>query len=149
MLVSRIPVKTVAHAFLMNTLGPLHVVAHQDIVVEHVTSVSWMSISPSRFRTEYYSPIDNALTMPPFDPCSPNPCRNGGTCQSNGAGSFTCSCPVGFSGYCCEMREYSFLLNRKHSHRLKLIPSNRKRSLCTKSMSERWSMHFNWFIIHV
>ena len=38
-----------------------------------------------------------------LDPCSPNPCENGGTCFSTGK-SFTCICPVGWmqleGGFC-------------------------------------------------
>jgi hypothetical protein len=49
--------------------------------------------------------IGSAVTNPPFNPCSLNPCQNGGTCQTNNAGSFTCLCPVGFQGICCEIRE--------------------------------------------
>lgn len=34
------------------------------------------------------------------DPCSPNPCKNGGTCQNVG-GTFKCTCAAGFSGVTC------------------------------------------------
>ena len=34
--------------------------------------------------------------------CNPNPCLNGGTCQSNGFGGFTCQCPPGYTGQRCE-----------------------------------------------
>lgn len=33
--------------------------------------------------------------------CNSNPCRNGGTCLSNGANSYTCSCLPGYSGPTC------------------------------------------------
>lgn len=33
------------------------------------------------------------------------PCRNGGTCTNTGQGSYTCTCPEGFSGSGCELRE--------------------------------------------
>ena len=33
--------------------------------------------------------------------CSPNPCRNGGTCQ-DGCSRYSCSCPAGFSGHNCQ-----------------------------------------------
>jgi Notch-like protein len=50
--------------------------------------------------------IASAITVPPpRNPCSPNPCQNGGTCQSTNTGSFMCVCPPGYVGYCCEMRE--------------------------------------------
>ena len=49
--------------------------------------------------------IGSAVTAVPSNPCSPNPCRNGGTCQINNAGGFTCLCPVGYHGICCEIRE--------------------------------------------
>ena len=37
--------------------------------------------------------------------CNPNPCLNGGTCQSNGFGGFTCQCPPGYTGQRCEIRD--------------------------------------------
>ncbi|XP_064490275.1 delta-like protein B [Ornithodoros turicata] len=33
------------------------------------------------------------------------PCRNGGTCTNTGQGSYTCTCPQGFAGNNCELRE--------------------------------------------
>lgn len=38
---------------------------------------------------------------PAQDPCRPNPCQNGGSCQPNGPG-FRCDCPSGFEGGRCE-----------------------------------------------
>ena len=35
-----------------------------------------------------------------LDPCSPNPCQNGGICNSNSEG-FTCSCASGYTGDDC------------------------------------------------
>jgi hypothetical protein len=49
--------------------------------------------------------IGTAVITPPPNPCSPNPCQNGGTCQQTSTGSFICLCPVGFEGYCCEIRK--------------------------------------------
>ncbi|CAF3378373.1 unnamed protein product [Rotaria socialis] len=45
-----------------------------------------------------------AVVLAPAAPnqCQPNPCQNGGTCYLR-PGSFGCSCPVGFSGVCCEI----------------------------------------------
>jgi hypothetical protein len=54
-----------------------------------------------------YMILGNAITAPPPNPCLPNPCRNGGTCQANNVGGFMCMCPVGFEGICCEIRELS------------------------------------------
>lgn len=36
------------------------------------------------------------------NPCSPNPCRNGGECQNLTSGNFYCSCLPDFSGPTCE-----------------------------------------------
>merc|ERR1712228_789885 len=39
-------------------------------------------------------------TVPP-DPCDPNPCEHGGTCQKD-EGSFNCTCTEGYDGTKCE-----------------------------------------------
>lgn len=49
--------------------------------------------------------LGSAVTAPPSNPCSPNPCLNGGTCQPTNTGSFMCLCLPGYEGYCCEIRE--------------------------------------------
>ena len=35
------------------------------------------------------------------DECNPNPCRNNGTCHDL-ISSFSCECPVGYTGSCCQ-----------------------------------------------
>jgi hypothetical protein len=42
-----------------------------------------------------------ALIIAAADFCSPNPCQNGGTC-TNGAGTYACACPSGWTGTNCE-----------------------------------------------
>jgi len=37
------------------------------------------------------------------DPCTPNPCENGGTCRSSGK-TFTCTCATGYRGETCAIR---------------------------------------------
>ena len=38
-----------------------------------------------------------------YDPCDPNPCANGGTCQKSYDGHyFQCNCPAGYGGLTCE-----------------------------------------------
>ncbi|CAF4177318.1 unnamed protein product, partial [Rotaria magnacalcarata] len=39
------------------------------------------------------------------DPCSQNPCMNGGQCFANNVGGFSCQCPSGFDGPRCEDRD--------------------------------------------
>ena len=39
--------------------------------------------------------------------CSPNPCKNGGTCSITGSSPAPCSCLCGWSGQLCTTRMYS------------------------------------------
>ena len=39
------------------------------------------------------------------DPCNPNPCQNGGTCNPHGPGTVTCNCPPHCAGLACEICE--------------------------------------------
>jgi len=39
------------------------------------------------------------------DPCDSYPCLNGGTCNNIG-GSFDCDCPIGWTGWRCEIRKF-------------------------------------------
>ncbi|XP_028410753.1 uncharacterized protein LOC114533436 isoform X5 [Dendronephthya gigantea] len=52
--------------------------------------------------------IINWLSHPRYHqcttPCASDPCFNGGTCANNGSSSFSCSCPVGYTGYRCEIQ---------------------------------------------
>jgi len=59
--------------------------------------------------------IGNAVTVPPRNPCSQNPCQNGGTCQPTNSGNFMCICSPGYEGICCEIRE---LFSEKRSSSL-------------------------------
>ena len=45
---------------------------------------------------------------PPFssDPCEPNPCLNGGTCNGDLSGTYTCDCDTYWSGPHCEIATY-------------------------------------------
>ena len=68
-------------------------------------------------------------TQPPItpssrDPCSPNPCSNGGTCNNN-SNPYTCSCMFGYSGDNCDINSYegkNFGVNM-HSKKLLIIYS--------------------------
>ncbi|MEW5851040.1 MAG: HYR domain-containing protein [Myxococcota bacterium] len=44
------------------------------------------------------------LTACTNDACSPDPCQNGGTCV-DGVGTYSCSCPEGYSGTNCENQD--------------------------------------------
>ncbi|CAL1295961.1 unnamed protein product [Larinioides sclopetarius] len=39
-------------------------------------------------------------------PCVPNPCKNGGTCESVSSEVFNCTCAVGYMGHNCEIRNF-------------------------------------------
>jgi hypothetical protein len=69
--------------------------------------------------------LGNAVTLPPPNPCLPNPCRNGGVCQATNAGSFTCLCPPGFEGISCEIREFYikifFILYNLINHQVQIL----------------------------
>ena len=42
------------------------------------------------------------LFLPELDPCSSNPCQNGGFCRDNGNGTFSCSCKGPYTGFNCQ-----------------------------------------------
>ena len=58
-----------------------------------------------------FEPFTGYMSLPKFvfaicskdmvDPCSPDPCQNGATCNPNGMDYF-CDCPTGFTGMDCE-----------------------------------------------
>ncbi len=108
--VFRIHVKMEDHAFLMNQLDLFVVIVHLDIQVVRVISVSFFSYSCYEHFTTMnmcmLMILGSAVTIAPPNPCSPNPCRNGGSCQANSIGGFMCLCPVGFQGICCEIRKW-------------------------------------------
>ncbi|XP_071125493.1 lactadherin-like isoform X1 [Mytilus edulis] len=43
----------------------------------------------------------------PADPCSPNPCLNGGTCTGVTSSSYTCACATGYTGSICNTVQMS------------------------------------------
>jgi hypothetical protein len=49
-------------------------------------------------------PVNKTGLVPPpaEDPCDPNPCYNGGTCNPDGSGGYTCTCAPGYNGTNCE-----------------------------------------------
>ena len=63
-------------------------------------------------------------TQPPItpssrDPCSPNPCSNGGTCNNN-SNPYTCSCMFGYSGDNCDINSYEGKNSGVNMHSKKL-----------------------------
>ncbi|GBN18079.1 Protocadherin Fat 1, partial [Araneus ventricosus] len=39
-------------------------------------------------------------------PCLPNPCKNGGTCESASSAEFNCTCAIGYVGQNCEIQNF-------------------------------------------
>lgn len=50
----------------------------------------------------YFSCIYASYYLIASDPCSPNPCLNGGSCFQNDNNIFFCNCPEGFTGDTCQ-----------------------------------------------
>ena len=65
---------------------------------------SFNSFVLSLYYTSYivllFSPSPDVVGGGEADPCSPNPCKNGGICQIVG-GTFKCTCTAGFFGPTC------------------------------------------------
>ena len=87
------------------------------------------------------------------DPCSPNPCQNGGTCNAN-SGDFVCSCASGYIGDDCGITsssklqaatsekespqtsvEYSSQLPEQHS--IVTTPVNQQQSMGLSTQNQR------------
>ena len=43
-------------------------------------------------------------------PCDSSPCQNGGTCEWDASGRYTCSCIQGFRGMNCEEGKYHYVV---------------------------------------
>ena len=82
------------------------------------------------------------------DICIPNPCLNGGTCQTQGLLGFTCQCRTGFQGLTCQICECfvcSICLLIQNSNHFSIdIYFYCRRCLCTESMSKWRFMHLRW-----
>ena len=50
---------------------------------------------------------DGSIFYITVNPCTNNPCKNGGTCTVNGDDSYSCQCAEGFEGADCEKRKQS------------------------------------------
>lgn len=46
------------------------------------------------------------VTTAPPNPCTSQPCLNGGTCTATSPIAFVCSCTASYYGRCCEVRNY-------------------------------------------
>ena len=49
-----------------------------------------------------FSPLDSDYNFPE-EPCQPNPCQNGGSCQEHSEGGFSCICPDRCQGSQCQI----------------------------------------------
>jgi len=63
----------------------------------------------------------------PADPCSPNPCKNGGSCQTDGS----CQCSKGFIGDTCETEGSHFIYDGA-------CPINKDSHLGRMSVGKTW-----------
>jgi Notch-like protein len=50
------------------------------------------------------------LTLTEVDRCFPNPCNNGGICNTTGSNTFECTCSLGWNGTQCELSKFNLLL---------------------------------------
>ena len=66
------------------------------------------------------------MTTTQPDPCSSDPCQNGGTCVSLGPVGIVCDCPEGYTGDFCE--DVS-IVSFKHIHIKAPLGSNQNQIL--------------------
>ena len=70
------------------------VVISQGLIAKQVILNKFFLKNKSIFKTQ-----SNHVTG--TNPCSAGPCLNGGNCTTNNATSYTCSCPLSFTGKNC------------------------------------------------
>ena len=86
-----------------------------------------MGINISTFFLSHFLQTDDIVIV--ADPCSGNPCANGGECSQEGT-TFTCKCQTGFHGEKC------------HRKFISIIPSK------YLSILVEWSQFFNRFRLY-
>ena len=72
----------------------------KDLTAKQVWPLIWNS--KDNLEKIYKDHIWSSLSILDIDDCKNKPCKNNGTCV-DGIASYTCKCPVGFSGTDCEI----------------------------------------------
>ncbi len=81
----------------------LYVYVHHNGQVRHVLSKVHQQHQDRLHQLVTISNVydqNNNLLFKGFNPCSPNPCNNGGTCYKHGS-SYVCLCKSQYSGPTC------------------------------------------------
>jgi len=95
----------------MRTIGPLFLLSllacNDGETATTETDTDTDTDSDTDTDTDSDADSDSDADTDIDDPCDPNPCANGGTCEADTAGDPVCECATGYEGDTCENEPFT------------------------------------------